>query len=63
MVRRKRPANPLKSKKDVLDIQDYLKYKNERDYILFLLGITTGYRARRSSSTKSKRHKTSYKIW
>lgn len=45
MARRKRPANPLKSKKDVLDIQDYLKYKNERDYILFLLGVTTGYRA------------------
>lgn len=45
MVRIKRPANPIKSKKDVLDIQDYLKYKNKRDYILFMIGITTGFRA------------------
>ncbi|WP_041707262.1 tyrosine-type recombinase/integrase [Clostridium cellulovorans] len=30
---------------NVLDIQDYLKYKNERDYVLFVLGVTTGYRA------------------
>ncbi|WP_042401654.1 tyrosine-type recombinase/integrase [Clostridium saudiense] len=42
---RKRPSKPIKSKEKVLDIQDYLKYKNERDYILFLIGVTTGYRA------------------
>lgn len=41
----KRPSKPIKSREKVLDIQDYLKYKNERDYILFLVGITTGYRA------------------
>lgn len=42
---RKRPSRPITSTEKVLDIQDYLKYKNERDYILFLIGITTGYRA------------------
>lgn len=42
---KKRPAKPIKESEQVLDFQDYLKYKNERDYILFLLGISTGYRA------------------
>ena len=42
---RKRPSKPIKSTEKVLDIQDYLKYKNERNYILFLIGVTTGYRA------------------
>ncbi len=42
---RKRPAKPIKSTELVLDIQDYLKYKSERNYVLFVLGITTGYRA------------------
>jgi integrase len=42
---KKKPANPIKNKERVLDIQDYLKEKNERDYILFILGISTGYRA------------------
>lgn len=42
---KKRPANPIKELDKVLDIQDYLKYKNERDYVLFTLGISTGYRA------------------
>lgn len=42
---RKRPSKPIKSREKVLDIQDYLKYKNERNYILFLIGVTTGYRA------------------
>lgn len=42
---RKRPAKPIIRTDQVLDIQDYLKYKNERDYILFVVGITTGYRA------------------
>lgn len=44
-MRKKRPAKPIKDVEKVLDIQDYLKYKNERDYILFILGISTGYRA------------------
>ncbi|ALB47793.1 tyrosine-type recombinase/integrase [Clostridium beijerinckii] len=42
---RKRPAKPIINTERVLDIQDYLKYKNERDYVLFVVGITTGYRA------------------
>ena len=41
----KRPANPIKEIDKVYDIQDYLKCKKERDYILFILGISTGYRA------------------
>lgn len=44
-MNKKRPARPITSREIVLDIQDYLKYKNYRDYVLFLLGITTGYRA------------------
>lgn len=42
---RKRPSRPITSTDKVLDIQDYLKDKNNRDYILFIIGITTGYRA------------------
>lgn len=42
---RKRPSQPIKSNDKVKDIQDYLKYKNYRDYVLFTLGVTTGYRA------------------
>ncbi|MGL5068443.1 MAG: tyrosine-type recombinase/integrase [Sarcina sp.] len=41
---KKRASKPIKNRESVLDIQDYLKCKNERDYILFLVGITTGYR-------------------
>ncbi len=41
----KQPSNPIKSKSKVLDIQDYLKSKRERDYVLFVVGIATGYRA------------------
>lgn len=42
---RKRPAKPIMIAEQVLDIEDYLKYKNKRNYILFLIGVTTGYRA------------------
>lgn len=44
-MKRKKPAKPIKDIETVLDIQDYLRYKNERDYILFSIGIATGYRA------------------
>lgn len=44
-MKKKRPARPITSTEKVLDIQDYLKYKNYRDYVLFLIGVTTGYRA------------------
>lgn len=43
--KKKEPANPIKDVEQVLDIQDYLKAKNYRDYMLFILGISTGYRA------------------
>ncbi|ABR48561.1 phage integrase family protein [Alkaliphilus metalliredigens QYMF] len=42
---KKKPANPIKGKEAVLDIQDYLKCTGQRDYVLFVLGIATGYRA------------------
>lgn len=45
MEKIKRPSSPIKNNRDALDIQDYLRYKNERDYVLFITGITTGYRA------------------
>ncbi|EGT4563276.1 TPA: tyrosine-type recombinase/integrase [Clostridioides difficile] len=35
----------MKRTQEVLDIQDYLKYKSYRNYVIFMLGITTGYRA------------------
>lgn len=41
----KRPANPIKQPSKVLDIQDYLRERNERDFVLFALGVTTGFRA------------------
>ncbi|QLY81921.1 tyrosine-type recombinase/integrase [Clostridium intestinale] len=44
-MRKKRPASPIKNTRDVLDIQDYLRYRSERNYVLFIVGITTGYRA------------------
>ncbi|SKC62318.1 tyrosine-type recombinase/integrase [Maledivibacter halophilus] len=43
--KKKKPANPIKDREKVLDIQDYLKYKSIRNYVLFVLGIATGYRA------------------
>jgi len=35
---------PIKDKKTIQDIADYLKIKNERDYIMFMIGIHTGLR-------------------
>lgn len=45
LIKRKKPANPIKEKNQVLNIQDYLRENSERDYMLFILGISTGYRA------------------
>lgn len=42
---KKKEAKPIKSDSSVKDLQDYLKLKSERDYLLFVIGITTGYRA------------------
>ncbi|EOE7136097.1 integrase, partial [Clostridioides difficile] len=41
----KKPANPIKDKRMVLNIQEYLKEKSVRNYVLFVLGVATGYRA------------------
>lgn len=41
----KREAQPLKLKRDILNVRDYLREeKEEKYYILFMLGISTGYR-------------------
>lgn len=37
-------VEPIRDMQVVYDIEDYLKEKNERDYILFLVGINTGLR-------------------
>ncbi len=42
---KKRPSKPIKSVERVKDIQDYLKCRNYRNYVLFTVGVTTGYRA------------------
>ncbi len=42
---KKQPAKPIKDHSVILDIQDYLKTRSYRNYILFVLGISTGYRA------------------
>lgn len=48
---KKRPSKPIKTRKEVLDIQDYLLVNSHceieglRNYVLFVTGITTGYRA------------------
>jgi integrase len=44
-LKKKKPAKPIKDLSLIFDIQDYLRYKNERNYMLFLIGISTGYRA------------------
>lgn len=43
--KKKQAANPIKNIEQVYDIQDYLKAKSYRNYMLFILGIATGYRA------------------
>ena len=43
--KKKQPANPIKQVDQVYDIQDYLRAKSNRNYMLFILGIATGYRA------------------
>jgi len=42
---KKQASSPIKVQRDVLNMQDYLKEKSERDYVLFALGVGTGYRA------------------
>ncbi|OFV68932.1 tyrosine-type recombinase/integrase [Acetobacterium wieringae] len=48
---KKRPSNPIKDIDNVLNIQDYLLANSQREqeglrnYVLFVVGITTGFRA------------------
>ncbi len=37
-------VEPIRDKRLILDIADYLKDKNERDYVLFMFGIYSGLR-------------------
>ncbi|MCX0363221.1 tyrosine-type recombinase/integrase [Clostridium perfringens] len=37
-------SRPIKDKRNLSDIQDYLRVKNPRDYIIFIIGLRTGYR-------------------
>jgi integrase len=37
-------VEPIRDMDIVLDIADYLKSKNERDYVLFMFGIYSGLR-------------------
>lgn len=37
-------VEPIRDKRLILDIADYLREKNERDYVLFLFGIYSGLR-------------------
>ena len=37
-------AEPIKSKKDIKAVEQYLKEHNERDYVLWVLGVNSGLR-------------------
>ncbi|MBR1618661.1 tyrosine-type recombinase/integrase [bacterium] len=41
---RKHIAEPIKSKKDIQAIEHYLKEHNERDYVIWVLGLNSGLR-------------------
>ncbi len=43
--RKKTESSPIRQKSKVLDMQDYLQSQSERNYIMFALGVGTGYRA------------------
>lgn len=47
-------VQPIRDKETIANIKAYLKNKNERDYILFLLGIYTGLRIADILSLKVK---------
>ena len=37
-------VEPIRDMELIYDIADYLKLKNERDYVMFMVGINTGLR-------------------
>lgn len=41
---KKHIAEPIKSKKDVKAVEQYLKEHNERDYVIWVLGLNSGLR-------------------
>ena len=41
---KKQLVEPIKSKKDIQRIEKYLKEKNERDYVIWVLGLNSGLR-------------------
>ena len=41
---KKHIAEPIKSKKDIKAVEQYLKAHNERDYVLWILGVNSGLR-------------------
>lgn len=41
---KKHIAEPIKSKKDIKAVEQYLKEHNERDYVLWVLGVNSGLR-------------------
>ena len=41
---KKHIAEPIKNKKDIKAIEQYLKEHNERDYVLWVLGVNSGLR-------------------
>lgn len=44
-MKKKQPAAPIKKKEDIELIKSYLRYKDHKYYVIFCLGIVTGYRA------------------
>ena len=41
---KKHMAEPIRSKEDILSIEKYLKEHNERDYVIWVLGLNSGLR-------------------
>ena len=41
---KKHIAEPIKSKKDIKAVEQYLKEHNERDYVIWVLGLNSGLR-------------------
>ena len=37
-------VEPIRDRKKIKDMEEYLRYRRERDYVLFVLGINTGLR-------------------
>ena len=40
----KKKAEPIKSRKDIEKVEQYLKQHNKRDYVIWVLGMNSGLR-------------------